>query len=155
MDRPVRAPIGLHIAQVAKAINRAFDDALADAGASLPVWLVLIALKSGAVASQRQLAAAVGIEAATLSYHLGGMESDGYITRRRDPENRRVHLVQLTPEGDALFLRLRATAAAFDKRLRAGVPDADVDRLAGLLSALRDNVSADRPDPAARRAVIL
>ena len=47
MSRPARLPIGLHLAQVAKVVSRAFDDALAGAGGSLPVWLVLISLKAG------------------------------------------------------------------------------------------------------------
>ena len=49
------------------------------------------------------------------------MESAGLLTRRRDPRNRRLHLVELTPEGEALFSRLREVAFAFDQRLRAGL----------------------------------
>jgi MarR family transcriptional regulator, transcriptional regulator for hemolysin len=70
MPRPSGTPIGLHLAQVAKVVNRAFDDALARAGGSLPVWLVLIALKSRQGANQRQLADAVGIQGPTLTHHL-------------------------------------------------------------------------------------
>ena len=74
--------MGLHLAQVAKVVNRAFDDALARAGGSLPVWLVLIALKSRQSANQRQLADAVGIQGPTLTHHLNAMESAGLLTRR-------------------------------------------------------------------------
>jgi MarR family transcriptional regulator for hemolysin len=49
------------------------------------------------------------------------MDEQGLITRRRDPANRRVHLVELTEAGEALFYRLRGTAAAFDERLRTGL----------------------------------
>ena len=69
------------------------------------------------------------------------MESAGLVTRRRDPANRRLHLVELTPAGDALFLRLRDAAVAFDRRLRAGLSDGEVSQLATLLTRLRDNVS--------------
>ena len=103
---------------MSRTVSRAFDDALAAAGGSLPVWLVLISLKSGRLASQRELADAVGIQGATLSHHLNAMESAGLVTRRRDPRNRRLHLVELTPAGDALFSRLREVAFAFDQRLR-------------------------------------
>src|ERR671926_2006974 len=113
MPRPSRTPIGLHLAQVAKVVNRAFDDALAGAGGSLPVWLVLIALKSQQAANQRQLADAVGIQGPTLTHHLNTMESAGLLTRRRDPQNRRVHLVELTDAGEALFHRLREAATGF------------------------------------------
>lgn len=141
MGRPAREPVGLHLSRVSRAVGRAFNDALAEAGGSLPVWLVLISLKSGQRASQRELANAVGVQGATLSHHLNAMESAGLVTRRRDPRNRRLHLVELTPDGDALFSRLREVAFAFDQRLRAGLTEQDVDQLEVLLDRLRANAS--------------
>ena len=141
MGRPAREPLGLHLTRVSRSVSRAFEDVLTEAGGSLPVWVVLISLKSGQIASQRELAGAVGIQGATLSHHLNAMESAGLVTRRRDPRNRRLHLVELTPEGDALFARLREAAFTFDQRLRAGLTEQDVDRLEALLDRLRDNVS--------------
>jgi MarR family transcriptional regulator for hemolysin len=140
MPRPARQPIGLHLAQVAKVISRAFDDALAAAGGSRPAWLVLISLKSQPQASQREIADAAGIQGATLTHHLNAMESAGLLTRRRDPANRRVHVMELTPQGDALFLRLRDAAGAFDQRLRSGLSDRDVAQAEELLTRLRANV---------------
>jgi MarR family transcriptional regulator for hemolysin len=142
MPRPAHQPLGLHLSRVSKIVSRAFDDALAEAGGSLPVWLVLISLKSGQLGSQRELADAVGIQGATLTHHLNAMESAGLVTRRRDPENRRLHVVELTPAGDALFLRLRDAAMTFDRQLRAGLSEADVAQLETLLTRLRENVQA-------------
>ena len=141
MPRPAHQPLGLHLTRISRTVSRAFDDTLAEAGGSLPVWLVLISLKSRQLASQRELAEAVGIQGATLTHHLDAMESAGLVTRRRDPANRRMHLVELTPAGDALFLRLRDAATAFDRRLRAGLSPAQVSQLEALLTRLRDNVS--------------
>jgi MarR family transcriptional regulator, transcriptional regulator for hemolysin len=141
MPRPAHPPLGLHLTRVARTVSRAFDETMAEAGGSLPVWLVLISLKSRPRASQRELAEAVGIQGATLTHHLDTMESAGLVTRRRDPANRRLHLVELTPDGEALFLRLRDAATAFDRRLRAGLSEGDVGQLEALLSRLRDNVS--------------
>ena len=141
MPRPAHQPLGLHLTRISRTVSRAFDDTLAEAGGSLPVWLVLISLKSRQLSSQRELAEAVGIQGATLTHHLDAMESAGLVTRRRDPANRRLHLVELTPAGDALFLRLRDAAMAFDRRLRAGLSESDVGQLEALLTRLRDNVS--------------
>ena len=141
MPRPTRPPLGLQLARTAKAAQRAFDDALVAAGGSLPVWLVLVTLKSQQVANQRELAEAVGIQGATLTHHLNAMESAGLVTRRRDPANRRVHQVELTDDGDELFLRLRAVAFAFDNRLRAGLSEADVSQLEAVLARLRGNLT--------------
>jgi MarR family transcriptional regulator for hemolysin len=141
MSRPAAPPLGRHLASVSRAVSRAFDEVLAEAGGSLPVWLVLISLKSGTRASQRELAGAVGVQGATLTHHLNTMESAGLVTRRRDPANRRLHLVELTPAGDALFLRLRDAATAFDQRLRAGLTETEVSQLGTLLTRLRDNAA--------------
>ena len=141
MPPPTGPPIGLHLARTARLVSRAFDDALAAAGGSVPVWLVLISLKSQRLANQRKLAEAIGIQGATLTHHLNAMEADGLVTRRRDPTNRRVHVVELTDAGEALFQRLRAGAVAFDRQLRAGLADEDVATLARLLDWLRDNVA--------------
>jgi MarR family transcriptional regulator for hemolysin len=138
---PAGPPIGLHLARTARVVSRAFDDALAAAGGSVPVWLVLISLKSQRLANQRRLAEAIGIQGATLTHHLNAMEADGLVTRRRDPTNRRVHVVELTDAGEALFQRLRAAAVAFDRQLRAGLADDDVATLARLLDRLRHNVA--------------
>jgi MarR family transcriptional regulator, transcriptional regulator for hemolysin len=148
MPGPMRQPIGLRLSQVAKVVSRAFDDALAEAGGSLPVWLVLISVKSREMASQRQLADAAGIQGATLTHHLNAMESAGLVTRRRDPGNRRLHVVELTAEGDALFFRLRDTALAFDERLRSGLSERDLSQIEELLGRLHDNITqtpATRP----------
>jgi MarR family transcriptional regulator for hemolysin len=145
---PLRPPIGLKLATTAKRVSRAFDDALVAVRGSRPLWLILISLKSRRLASQEQLASAVGIRGATLTHHLDAMETEGLVTRRRDPRNRRVHLVELTTKGDAAFHRMRGAAADFDRRLRAGLAENDTARLAELLDRLEANVSesADAKD---------
>src|SRR5690349_24132323 len=95
---PAQTPIGLELHGVSRDVGRAFDTALAAVGGSRPTWLVLLSLKARPTANQRELAAAVGIQGATLTHHLDGMEDAGLVTRRRDPANRRVHLVELTDE---------------------------------------------------------
>ena len=145
VSRPAITPIGLQLARTARAVSRSFDAALAAEGGSLPVWLVLISLKSRPVSNQRELAEAVGIREATLTHHLNAMESHGLLTRRRDPANRRVHLVELTGEGEAAFLRLRGAAIDFDRRIRHGVSE---DELAGFRDILRrfESNAAGVPD---------
>jgi MarR family transcriptional regulator for hemolysin len=142
--RPARTPIGLELARVARTVSRAFDDALGEAGGSLPVWLVLLNLKTRRMSSQRELADAVGVREATLTHHLNAMDAQGLVTRTRDPANRRIHVVELTPDGEAAFLRLAQAATAFDRRLRDGLTDADLDGLTALLTRLAANVTDEQ-----------
>jgi MarR family transcriptional regulator for hemolysin len=136
---PFRVPIGLRLSQAARTVSRAFDDALAEAGGTLPVWLILLNLKVRKPANQRELADAVGIREATLTHHLNALDAGGLVTRTRDSANRRIHVVELTEAGEAAFLRLRKAAMAFDSRLRSGLSDADLDNLGDLLARLAAN----------------
>ena len=141
--RPPVTPIGLRLTQVSRAVSRAFDEALSDAGGSLPVWLVVLNLKTRTMANQRELAEAMGIREATLTHHLNAMEASGLVTRQRDPANRRVHVVALTAAGEETFVRLRDTAMAFDRQIRRGITDAEAATLSDLLGRLAANSGAD------------
>ncbi len=135
-----QAPIGLQLTQAARTVSRAFDEALEQAGGTLPVWLILLNLTINRPPHQRALAEAVGVTNATLTHHLNGMETRGLITRRRDPDNRRVHVVELTEDGRQAFLRLRQAALAFDARLRSSLSGEEIDTLSKLLARLAAGV---------------
>jgi MarR family transcriptional regulator for hemolysin len=139
----MRPPIGLSLARAARVVSRAFDDALGEAGGSLPIWLVLLNLKRGRAANQRKLAEAVGVTEATLTHHLNAMEKAGLVTRRRDPDNRRIHVVELTDAGEAAFLGLRDAAMAFDRRLRRGLSADEIAALEDMLSRFAANVEGN------------
>lgn len=144
VERPTGGlPIGVILARTAKTVSRAFDDRLAAAGGSLPIWLILISLKTGDPGNQRELAKAVGIQGATLTHHLNAMENDGLITRRRDPANRRIHQVEMTELGETLFRRLATAAVAHDQGLRAGLDDDEIVELRRLLDRLQENMTGE------------
>jgi len=50
-----RAPLGLQLSRANRAVSRAFDEALDQAGGSLPVWLVLLNLKIRRPGNQREV----------------------------------------------------------------------------------------------------
>jgi len=147
VPEPFPVPIGLRLAQASRTVERAFDAALAEAGGSLPVWLVLLNLKVRRPGNQRELAEAVGITGATLTHHLNAMHAQGLIARARDDANRRVQVVTLTEAGEAAFLRLREAAIAFDARLRAGFAEPDLTTLTASLDRLAVNAASADPAP--------
>jgi MarR family transcriptional regulator, transcriptional regulator for hemolysin len=147
VSAPFPLPIGLRLGQAARIVERAFDEALGEAGGTLPVWLILLNLKIRKPANQRELAEAVGVREATLTHHLNAMDARGLVTRTRDAANRRVQVVALTEAGEAAFARLRDTAIAFDAKLRAGLADADLATLSTLLGHLAANAGPGEAGP--------
>jgi MarR family transcriptional regulator for hemolysin len=135
-------PIGLQLANTAKTVSRAFNETLAEAGGSLPIWLILTALRGEQWRTQAELARSLRIEGPTLTRHLDGMERAGLVERRRDASNRRAVQVELTEEGAALHSRLREHVVAFNERLTEGFGADDLDRLRELLDQLEGNVSS-------------
>jgi MarR family transcriptional regulator, transcriptional regulator for hemolysin len=143
MAPPRETPIGLELSRTARTVSRAFEATLSAAGGSLATWWILVSLLSGAHATQREIARAVGLEGPTLTHHLTRMEADGLVARERDPADRRAQLVTLTGRGKDEFLRLRDAVAAFDRRLRTGLSAGEADTLRRLLVQVRGNVGDD------------
>jgi MarR family transcriptional regulator, transcriptional regulator for hemolysin len=136
----VRAePIGLKLTGTAKVVSRAFDEALAEVGGTLPVWLILRSLKGRQFGAQRQIAAEVGIEGPTLTHHLNRLEDRGLVIRTR-PDNRRTQRVELTEAGEAAFFQMLDAVRAFDRRLRAGFTGTELAVLDEVLTKVRNNL---------------
>jgi MarR family transcriptional regulator, transcriptional regulator for hemolysin len=139
--RPDGPPLGLLLATTSKAVGRAFNKALAAQGGSIPVWLILNALKTEQRRSQLDLAHAVGIEGPTMTRHLDALEQGGLVERKRDPVDRRAVQVQLTRAGHALHGRLLKVVIAFNQQLRTGLSRDDIETLRRLLGMLQENIA--------------
>jgi MarR family transcriptional regulator for hemolysin len=140
--KPDGPPLGLQLATTAKAVSRAFNAALVEAGGSLPVWLVLSTLKGEQWRTQHDVARAVGIEGPTLTRHLDGMEEAGLVERRRHAADRRAIQVELTERGHALHAELLKAVIAFNRKLRQGFSEDDVKTLRATFAQLEANVRA-------------
>jgi MarR family transcriptional regulator, organic hydroperoxide resistance regulator len=102
-------PVGRMLSAVARRIERAWDAHLASWDlnhASLPV-LVHVTV---APMSQRELADACGVTEQTMSRVVARLERTGYVTRRPHADDRRRHVIDITPAGAA------ALAACADPR---------------------------------------
>ncbi len=88
----------------------------ADPAASAPL---LMRLASGGSTRACDLAQALHLDQSTVSRHVATLESDGLVRRIPDSADRRAHLLELTPDGDAaareqITTRVRQFEAATD-----------------------------------------
>jgi MarR family transcriptional regulator for hemolysin len=144
--RPRETPIGLHLAHTSKLVSRAFGDTLAGAGGSIPTWLIVSRLMGEEWRAQQELARSIGIEGPTLTHHLDALEEAGLVVRTRDPDDRRAVRLELTDAGREKHAELLQAVIAFNRRLRAGLDEGEVQSLRDVLAKLERNVaSGDEP----------
>jgi DNA-binding MarR family transcriptional regulator len=85
-------------------------DAFEAAGFSPYHHAVLALLEEDPQETQAMIADALGYDRSHLVGVLDELEGQGLVERRRDPADRRRHLVRLTPEGRTALKRMRAVA---------------------------------------------
>lgn len=103
-------------------------------GIKLRQLMLLSYLQRGVPALQQQLCEALWLDANNCVLLLNELEDMGYVERRRDPADRRRHVVVLTDEGRDALERAEEAQESLGEEMFAALSDEDRATLRSLLS---------------------
>jgi MarR family transcriptional regulator, lower aerobic nicotinate degradation pathway regulator len=137
---------GFLLAQLGRAVTRQYRCALAPIGVKPRETQALLRLRAHGAMSQQALGSALDIDASNLVALLNDLEADGLISRRRDADDRRRHVVEISKRGMKIVCEVERAAVEVDDRFFAALNEDERGALEGLLA--RVALSADVPSPA-------
>jgi MarR family transcriptional regulator, organic hydroperoxide resistance regulator len=125
-----------------RAMTRAYADLLGPVGLTYPQYLVLLALwEAPGPVTVGGLGARLQLDSGTLTPLLKRLEAMGHLARRRDPDDERRVLVELTPTG----VDLQDQVADVPAGLVAAEP-LTIEQVEDLRRRLDEVLAAVRPD---------
>src|SRR5438128_5649509 len=97
---------------------------------------ILLVLDEGSLETQGAIADTLGYDRGQLVGLLDELEERGLVERKRDPSDRRRHLVELTAEGKRKLKELRVLTKQVEDEFLAPLNEAEHDQLHALLLQL-------------------
>lgn len=88
--------------------------------------------------SQQYLALQTAKDKSCLTYLINNLEKKGWVERQEDPSDRRNRLIHLTPEGEALSLRVRPLLNEIYHQVGIGMTPKQIESFMKLLNKLDD-----------------
>ncbi|MCR3750285.1 DNA-binding transcriptional regulator, MarR family [Lentzea californiensis] len=87
--------------------------------------------------SQQSLLDVLDVDPSVLVAILNDLENAGLAERKRDPEDRRRHIVEMSEQGRSALTAMESTIDTIERELLADLSPADAGQLRSLLSKVR------------------
>jgi DNA-binding MarR family transcriptional regulator len=113
-----------------------FTEALEPFGIRPRHVAALIELRDRGELTQQTLCGQLHLDPTNLVAILNELEEKGYATRRRDPEDRRRHLVEVSKKGIAVIEKVSSVMDGVEEDLLDGLEPAERELLEGLLTSI-------------------
>jgi DNA-binding MarR family transcriptional regulator len=113
-----------------------FSEALEPFGIRPRHVAALIELRDLGELTQQSLCGQLHLDPTNLVAILNELEERGYATRRRDPEDRRRHLVEVSERGIAVIEEVSAVMDSVEQDLLDGLDPGERSHLEGLLTSI-------------------
>lgn len=115
-----------------------FADLIASLDLTPPHAGILRAIAAESGRSQQALSGQLGLLPSRVVAYVDELEARGYVERRRNPDDRRLHALYLTASGKKLMTKIGALGRQHDQLLTAGLDAQQRDTLHQLLATIAE-----------------
>ncbi|MEU2109323.1 MarR family winged helix-turn-helix transcriptional regulator [Streptomyces sp. NPDC019507] len=129
--------LGFLLARNGAIANSRVHHAFESCGLAARQGTTLMLLGKSGFMSQQALAAALSVDPSVMVAILNDLESARLVERRRDPSDRRRHIVAITEAGRRQLARAQEAVAEVEQGLFADLTPEEVAALRGLLARVR------------------
>ena len=133
---------GLILHDVARLLRTDFDRRVRELGLTRSQWWVLTHLFRQDGLTQTELATLMEIEKPSLGRLLDRLESNDWIERRADPQDRRVNRIHLTANVEPLVSEMRHHAADVRADALAGISEREREAFVDTLLTIKQNLQS-------------
>jgi len=126
-----------------KKIADSFNEKLQNEGITRVQWIALFYLGKYGSLNQYELGEKMNIKSSTVVRLVDRMETQGYIYRKKDSEDRRLTFVELTEKGREMREKFLPLGNEFHLQVKKGIKPEDLDILKKVLSQMMENVCGD------------
>jgi DNA-binding MarR family transcriptional regulator len=128
--------LGFLVARHGRIMNTRLRQALGSSGLSPRHAVLLCRLDESGPISQQGLIEILSIDASALVAVLNDLEREGLAERRRDPADRRRHIVEITAGGKRAVASIEVAVGDVEREAFAGFSSDELQQLHGLLSRI-------------------
>lgn len=132
--------VSYNVGRLDRLISQQLSEALAASGVTLPQFTMLANLYRRGATPNATLAARSFVSPQAANQVIKGMERQGWVQKRSDPNHGRIILIELTDEGRRLYRRCAEKAVTFERKMLHGVPPEMVVMFQATLKRLLDNL---------------
>ena len=129
---------GMLLVKIGHAAERWYTEALKPTGLNPRHVGVLFEVRARPT-SQQALIESIGVDPSKLVGLLNDLEAEGLIVRRRDPDDRRRHIVEVSKKGRTQLAAAERAVAEVEERLFVGVDEKQRKQLLELLAQVADS----------------
>lgn len=139
---------GFTLKNIERLYTKRFEALAQELSLTLPQCKALFLLSRNEGISQKRLAELSEIEPMTLVRILDRMESDGWVERRPDPNDRRARTLYVTSGATPVLAQIDKLSAQMRTEALSGLGSEQRTQLMGLLEHVYQNLLATKVEPA-------